>query len=68
MAGLSYLRHRFEQVAASICHGLYAQGIEPPTILQFILRVEAEKVGRALPSSQMRLVSDALLASDFAQT
>jgi hypothetical protein len=39
MAGLGNLLHRLEQVAARICHRLYARGIEPPAILQLVLRV-----------------------------
>jgi hypothetical protein len=31
MAGLSYLLHRLEQVAARICHGLHARGVHTPS-------------------------------------
>jgi hypothetical protein len=62
VAGLSNLFHRLEQVAARIRHGLYARGIQPSAILQLVLRVETEKVGRALSviSSRhlLRLIDD----------
>ena len=47
-ARLGHLLHRFEQVAARIWRRLYARSIEPPAILQFVLRVEAEEIRRAL--------------------
>jgi hypothetical protein len=48
MAGFGHLLHRFEKVAAGIGHQRRARRIEPPAILQLVLRVEAEEVGRAL--------------------
>jgi hypothetical protein len=48
MTGLTYLLHCLEQVATSICPGLQARRVQPSAILQLVLRVEAEKVGRTL--------------------
>jgi hypothetical protein len=48
MTGLGHLLHRFEQVAARIWRRLYTRSIEPPAILQFIVRVKAEEIRRAL--------------------
>src|ERR1700731_556160 len=48
VTSVSDLFHRLEQVAARICYGLHARRVQPSTILQLVLRVESEKVGRAL--------------------
>jgi hypothetical protein len=48
VTSVSDLLHRLEQVAARICYGLHARRVQPSTILQLVLRVETEKVGRAL--------------------
>jgi hypothetical protein len=47
-ASFGHLLDRLEQVAASICHRLYARGIEPSAILQLVLSIESKEVGRAL--------------------
>ena len=42
------LLHCLEQVAARIWRRLYARGIEPTSVLQLVLCIETEKIGRAL--------------------
>jgi hypothetical protein len=48
VTSVSDLLHRLGQVAARICYGLHARRVQPSTILRLVLRVETEKVGRAL--------------------
>ena len=48
MAGFGHLLHRLEKVAAGIGQQRRARRIEPSAILQFVLLIEAEEVGRAL--------------------
>ena len=54
MAGFGHLLHRLEKVAAGIGQQRRARRIEPPAILQFVLRVEAEEVGRTLGTIHAR--------------
>jgi len=48
MARFGNLLHRLEQITTSIGDQCGARGIEPTSILQLVLRVETEEVGRAL--------------------
>ena len=46
--------HRLKQITAGIGDRRYARGIEPPAILQFVLRIKAEEIGRALGAVDAR--------------
>jgi hypothetical protein len=54
VASLGHRLHRLEKVAVGIGHQRHARRIETPAILQFVLRIEAEEVGRALGAIGVR--------------
>ena len=66
MAGCGHLLHRLEKVAAGIGHQRRARRIEPSAILQFVLRIEAEEVGRALGAIGAADQGDALAQYNIA--
>src|SRR5208283_5014686 len=47
-AGFCDLLHRLEKVATGVRYRCRARGVEPAAILQLVLQVEAEEIGRAL--------------------
>ena len=58
MACLGDHPHCFKQIAACVRNGRHPRGIESTAVLQLVLCVEAEEIGRALSIVSAREVSD----------